>query len=247
MSAISLDPEFWYNLGQIIMVNIVLSGDNAVVIALAARSLPEGQRQKAVVWGSVAAIVMRVVLTIVAVEMLRLPYLKLVGSILLIWIAIKLLEPEDEEGDGIASKNNLTAAIRTILVADLVMSLDNVLAVAAAADGDDLLLILGLGISIPLVIFGSTVILRMMDRFPIIITIGAAVLGYVAGEMLVSEPALKMFPGLNEPPLETYIPLACALLVVVAGKLLAMFTARKEKPVFVDLAREDEQPRRKKR
>jgi len=145
-------PEFWIALLQIIGVNIVLSGDNAVVIALAARGLPAGQQKRAVAWGSGAAVVMRIVLTIVAVELLRMPYLKLVGAVLLLWIAVKLLIPgKESEGHGTAS-SSLASAVRTILLADLVMSLDNVIAVAAAAKGSTVLLILGLAISIPLVV-----------------------------------------------------------------------------------------------
>lgn len=246
MSVFSLDAIFWVSLGQIMLVNIVLSGDNAVVIALAARALPEDQRRRAIVWGSVAAIVMRIILTIGAHEMLRLPYLKLIGSGLLFWIALKLLAPEDEHGDGIAHENSLAGAIRTILVADLVMSLDNVLAVAAAAHGDHLLLLLGLGISIPLVIFGSTVILRLMDRFPIIITLGAAILGYVAGEMLVTDPAAQGWLAGAE-WLHTALPLTAALMVVALGKWLASRRRLAAVPAFVDLARADEQPRRDER
>lgn len=244
MSAIVLNPDFWVHLGQIMLVNIVLSGDNAVVIALAARSLPDNQRQKAVVWGSVAAIMMRVGLTVVALQLLRLPYLKLVGSVLLFWIALKLLMPDEEHGNGIESKNTLSAAIRTILIADLVMSLDNVLAVAAAAGGDNVLLMLGLAISIPLVIFGSTMILKLMDRFPIIITLGAAILGYVAGEMLITEPALERWSELRHAGWSHFVPLASALLVVALGKWLALRQARTQPPIYVDLVREDEQPRR---
>lgn len=182
---------FWVGLAKIIGVNIVLSGDNAVVIALAARSLPPRQQKQAILWGSGAAIVMRIVLTIFAVELLRYPYLKIVGSLLLFWIGIQLLLPEDDGEDGIEASGNLMSAIKTILVADLVMSLDNVIAVAAAAAGSTTLLILGLAISIPLVIFGSTLLLKLMEKFPIIITIGGALLGFVAGEMLVSDPALE--------------------------------------------------------
>ena len=184
-------PEFWVALMQIIGVNIVLSGDNAVVIALAARSLPARQQKLAVAWGSGAAVVMRIVLTIVAVELLRLPYLKLVGAALLLWIAIQLLLPE-RDGEGHAeTSTNLISAIKTILVADLVMSLDNVIAVAAAAKDSLTLLIIGLAISIPLVVFASTLLLKLMGRFPIIITIGAALLGWVAGEMAITDPVVK--------------------------------------------------------
>lgn len=241
MPEFALDPRFWISLGEIMLVNIILSGDNAVVIALAARSLPERQRKLAVVWGSIAAIIMRVVLTVVAVEMLRLPYLKLVGSVLLFWIALKLLAPEEEGGEGMAGHDNLLAAIRTILLADLVMSLDNVLAVAAAAKGDTLLLILGLGISIPLVIFGSTVILRLMDRFPVIVTLGAALLGFVSGEMLTGDPALAAWPPLApESSLHAIIPIAGAVLVVVIGKWLARRKAARVPLELVDLAADDE-------
>ncbi len=172
-------PEFWIALMQIIGVNIVLSGDNAVVIALAARGLPAEQQKKAIAWGSGAAVVMRIVLTIVAVELLRLPYLKLVGAGLLLWIAIQLLVPEDEgDGHGKATNAGLGAAIKTILIADLVMSLDNVIAVAAAAKGNNTLLIIGLAISIPLVVFASKILLTLMERWPVIITLGAALLGW---------------------------------------------------------------------
>src|SRR5689334_9278029 len=149
------DPLFWAGLGSITLINIVLSGDNAVVIALAARSLPEHQRGKAVMWGAGAAVVMRIILTIIAVEMLKWPYLKIIGALLLFWIAVKLLVPEDGEED-IESSDNLMKAIKTILIADLVMSLDNVIGVAAAAKGNMVLLVLGLAISIPIVIFGAT-------------------------------------------------------------------------------------------
>jgi len=240
MSGLFVDPQFWIGLGEIIVVNIILSGDNAVVIALAARSLPERQRNLAIIWGSVAAILMRVILTIVAVEMLRLPYLKIVGSLLLFWIAVQLLLPESEGGEGIDDHDSLIAAIRTILIADLIMSLDNVIAVAAAAKGSMLLLILGLAISIPLVIFGSTVILRLMDRFPVIIVLGAALLGFVSGEMLVTDPA---WPGPKEHWLHDVIPFAGAVLVVLTGKWLAQRKAMMIPHRVVDLATEDEQPK----
>ncbi len=182
--------DFWLGLAKIIGVNIVLSGDNAVVIALAARSLPARQQKLAIFWGSGAAIVMRIVLTLFAVQLLGLPWLKLVGSLLLFWIGVKLLV-EDDGGDDIESSDNLIAAIKTILIADLVMSLDNVIAVAAAAAGNMTLLVLGLAISIPMVIFGATLLLKLMERFPVIITVGAALIGMVAGEMLVTDIALK--------------------------------------------------------
>lgn len=192
-----LTSQFWLGLGAIIWVNIILSGDNAVVIALAARSLPRHQQKKAVIWGAGAAVVLRIVLTIVAVELLKLPYLKLLGGALLFWIAVKLLVPEDGDGDGIKSSSNLLGAIKTILIADLVMSLDNVIAVAAVAKGSILLLVLGLLISIPLVVFGATMLMKVMERYPVIITVGAALIGYVSGEMLVTDPVVVGWFRLN--------------------------------------------------
>ena len=185
-----LTSQFWLGLGAIIWVNIILSGDNAVVIALAARSLPVHQQRLAVIWGAAAAVVLRIILTIVAVELLKLPYLKLLGGVLLLWIAVKLLVPEDDGGDGIKSSSNLLAAIKTILIADLVMSLDNVIAVAAVAKGSIVLLVLGLLISIPLVVFGATMLMKLMESYPVIITVGAALIGYVSGEMLVTDPVV---------------------------------------------------------
>jgi YjbE family integral membrane protein len=184
-----MSQAFWIGLLKIIGVNIILSGDNAVVIALAARSLPAKQQTQAIIWGSAAAIIMRVILTLFAVALLTLPWLKLIGSLLLFWIGVKLLIPEEGD-DNIPANDQLLAAIKTILVADLVMSLDNVIAVAAAARGSVVLLILGLAISIPLVIFGATLLLKLMDRFPVIITIGGGLIGWVAGEMLVTDSAL---------------------------------------------------------
>jgi YjbE family integral membrane protein len=188
---------FWVGLLKIIGVNIILSGDNAVVIALAARSLPQKQQKQAIFWGAGAAVVLRVILTVFAAALLGLPWLKIVGSLLLFWIGIKLLIPEEGEDD-IKASDQLLAAIKTILVADLVMSLDNVIAVAAAAGGSYVLLILGLAISIPLVIFGATLLIKLMERFPVIITGGAALIGWVAGEMLVADSALKgWFTGMG--------------------------------------------------
>ena len=189
-----VSQAFWIGLAKIIGVNVILSGDNAVVIALAARSLPRKQQTQAVIWGSAAAIVLRVLLTLFAVALLTLPWLKIVGSLLLFWIGTKLLIPEDDDAE-IQASDQLLAAIKTILIADLVMSLDNVIAVAAAAGDSYLLLILGLGISIPLVIFGATLLLKLMERFPVIITIGAGLIGWVAGEMLVADSALTGWFG----------------------------------------------------
>lgn len=222
------DPLFWAGLGQITLINIVLSGDNAVVIALAARSLPAHQQKLAVMWGAGAAVIMRILLTIVAVELLKLPFLKIVGAILLFWIAIQLLMPEDGD-EHVESSDNLMKAIKTILIADLVMSLDNVIGVAAAAKGNTSLLIIGLAISIPLVIFGATMLMKVMERWPVIITIGAGLLGWVAGEMLVTDPFwattletdyawLHMHLGDLE---VSWVQILGAALVIFGGKYLA--------------------------
>jgi YjbE family integral membrane protein len=220
-----------------------------VVIALAARSLPQRQQKAAVLWGSGAAVVMRIILTIFAVALLTLPWLKIVGSLLLFWIGVKLLVPEDGD-ENISASDNMISAIKTILIADLVMSIDNVIAVAAAAQGSITLLILGLAISIPLVIFGSTLLLHLMERWPVIITIGGGLLGFVAGEMLVTDPALKgRLAGIGveydgEKPkvgglsLEIICGLVGAVIVIAAGTLIgkrrAMKAAVHEAAVEVD-------------
>jgi YjbE family integral membrane protein len=209
-------PEFWLALSQIILINIVLSGDNAVVIALASRSLPASQQKKAILFGSVGAIVLRIVLTFFAVYLLSLPYLKLAGAALLLWIGINLLKGEDDEEE-LEGHSNLAAAIKTIIIADLVMSLDNVIGVAAAAKGNVFLLVVGLGVSIPLIIYGSTIILKLMTRFPVIITAGAALLGWVAGEMAFSDPAIGGWAESHH-NLHLVPPVLCALLVIAVGK-----------------------------
>ncbi len=230
-----MTPQFWTGLLTIIWVNIILSGDNAVVIALAARSLPPHQQKKAVFWGAGAAVIMRIILTIVAVELLKLPYLKLIGGVLLLWIAVKLLVPEDDGDDGIESSANLWGAIKTILIADLVMSLDNVIAVAAAAKGSIVLLVLGLAISIPLVIFGATMLMRLMERYPIIITVGAGILGWVAGEMAVTDPVIDAWVKASAAWLHWAAPAVGVVFVIALGKWLAARAAEQQKGV-VDLA-----------
>jgi YjbE family integral membrane protein len=218
---------FWLALLQIIWVNILLSGDNAVVIALAARSLPPTQQRNAIVIGSAAAIIMRIVLTLVAAKLLLLPWLKLIGAILLVYIGVSLLMPEDEDDGHGKSHGNLFAAIRTIMIADLVMSLDNVVAVAAAAMGDTTLLVVGLAISIPLVIFGSTLLLKVIERFPIIVWVGAALLGFIAGELLVGDPALQepiaridTALGMSQHNFALVVGAVGAILVLLMGKIL---------------------------
>ena len=217
---ILLTTEFWAALGSIILANVLLSGDNAVVIAMAARGLPARRQKQAIVFGSAAAIVMRIVLTLIAVKMLGLPCLKLVGGLALLWIGAKLMSDEEAQQDHEAAPVGVGAAVRTILLADLVMSLDNVLAVAAAAQGNTLLLVIGLAVSVPLIVFGSTLILKVMERFPVIITAGAALLGWLAGEMMLTDPAIHhWFAEVPESAVRA-AGVAGAVLVVILGKLL---------------------------
>ncbi|MDM0019962.1 TerC family protein [Variovorax saccharolyticus] len=211
--------DFWIGLLKIVWINIILSGDNAVVIAMAARSLPPHQQRTAVLFGSGAAVVLRVILTVVAAKLLALPYLQIVGGLLLLWIGTQLLSgEEDGEGEG-KEYGSMLGAIRTILLADLVMSLDNVIAVAAAAQGSMVLLVLGLAISIPLVVFGSTLMIKLMERFPIIIMLGAALIGWVAGETIVSDAVLRDMLTAN-PWLHYAAAAAGAAFVVAVGRWL---------------------------
>lgn len=231
MLELMLTAPFWVDVLKIIMIDLLLSGDNAVVIALACRNLPAEQRRKGILYGVGGAIGLRIVLTFFAVSLLSLPYLKLVGALLLIWIGIKLLLPEDEHSEGsIKADTRLFGAIKTIIVADFVMSLDNVLGVAAAAKGNVSLLVFGLLISIPLIAWSSQLVLKLIDRFPYIVYAGGALLGYVAGEMLVSE---AVFVPLLEAQhaLHWLVPLFCALLVLVLGGWLGARKAASDKPI----------------
>ena len=209
------------------------------MIALAARSLPKHQQGRAIFWGSGAAVVMRIILTIFALALLTLPYLKLIGAALLLWIGIKLLVPEDGDAD-IESSDNIIKAIKTILIADLVMSVDNVIGVAAAAKGNVTLLILGLAISIPLIIFGATLLLKLMERFPVIITIGAGLLGWVAGDMAATDNAIKPWVDENAAWLHYGAAVVGALIVVVVGKWLGARSL--ERSSAEDIAEAADQP-----
>jgi YjbE family integral membrane protein len=191
------NPDFMVGLLKIIWINILLSGDNAVVIALAARGLPPHQQKQAIMFGSGAAVALRIGLTIVAAWLLELQGLQVIGGILLLWIGAQLLADEEESDEEAKEHANMMSAVRTILIADLVMSLDNVIGVAAAAKGDQVLLILGLAISIPLVIFGSSMMIKLMERFPVIITAGAALIGWVGGETVASDVLLRDFSAAN--------------------------------------------------
>jgi YjbE family integral membrane protein len=199
-----MHADFWIAVGQIIMIDILLGGDNAVVIALACRKLPAAQRTRGIIWGTVGAIVLRVILIFFALTLLAIPYLKLVGAVLLVWIGIKLLAPDDDDHGDIQASDKLWAAVKTVIVADLVMSVDNVIAIAGAAEGAGgdhkmPLVIFGLLVSIPIIVWGSQIVIKLMDRFPMIITVGAMLLGWIAGTMAVADPAMVAYVSTELP------------------------------------------------
>lgn len=229
-----MTPEFWVAVGQIIMIDILLGGDNAVVIALACRKLPPRQRTLGILWGTAGAIVLRVILIFFALTLLAIPFLKLVGAALLVWIGVKLLAPDDEdEHANIQASDKLWAAVKTVIVADLVMSLDNVIAIAGAAEGAGgdhklPLVVFGLLVSIPIIVWGSQLVIRLMDRWPIIITLGGMLLGWIAGTMAVTDPALAVadiapwMPKIEATAALKYgAGIAGALLVLALGKWIA--------------------------
>ncbi|MBV6475450.1 MAG: TerC family protein [Rhodocyclaceae bacterium] len=230
----ALEPAFWVSVLQIIAIDILLGGDNAIVIALACRRLPEAQRRQGIFWGVVGAIGLRVILIFFALQLLAIPFLKIVGGLLLLWIGVKLLQPEEEEGHGnVEGSTHLIGAIRTIIIADAVMSLDNVIAVAAAAKGDLGLVVFGILVSIPIVVWGSKFVLKLMDRLPIVITFGGALLGWIAGDMFLGDASVK--PYLEGQPgwLKYLSSSAGALLVVIVGTWLAKRAVRPRPPVEV--------------
>ncbi|MDD2728223.1 TerC family protein [Malikia sp.] len=224
---------------QIIAIDILLGGDNAVVIALACRKLPESQRNKGIAWGVVGAIGLRIVMIFFALQLLALPFLKIVGALLLLWIGVKLLQPEDDSHDNIEGATTLAGAIKTIVIADAVMSLDNVIAVAGAAHGNMGLVVFGILVSIPIIVWGSKFVLKLMDRFPVVITIGAGLLGWIAGGMFVTDEFLK--DHLADAPswLHYVTAVVGAVAVVLVGKLLAARQAPAEPAPLVDLAKKD--------
>ncbi len=226
------DPAFWLAVGQIILIDILLGGDNAVVIALACRRLPPDLRRKGIFWGTMGAIGLRVVLIFFALTLLKLPALKLIGAALLIWIGVKLLLPEDEGHGEVQASDKLWAAVRTIIVADLVMSVDNVIAVAGAAQNAGqghqmFLVIFGLLVSIPIIVWGSQLVIKLMDRFPVVIVLGAMLLGWIAGGLLLGDPLLEPYvpasaPGWWQGSASTF----WHVLAGVAGALLVWGTGR---------------------
>jgi len=208
-------PEFFSALAAIIVIDLVLAGDNAIVIALAARGVPKHLQRKAILWGTVGAIVVRTSMTVVVVWLLKIPGLLLIGGLMLIWIAYRLLAADSGEDPNVSPASNFWGAMKTIVVADAVMGLDNVLAVAGAAHGNFLLVVLGLLISIPIVIWGSTLILHWVERFPSIIYIGSAVLAWTAAKMVLSEPLVKAY-------FETHSALQWAVYGLVIGGVLGL-------------------------
>lgn len=228
-----LAPEFWLAVFQIIMIDIVLSGDNAVVIALACRNLPPEQRRQGILWGVAGAVGLRVVLTMLAALVLNLPWLKLVGGVLLLWIGIKLLVPDDGEGHDISPAGHLWGAVRTIIVADFVMSLDNVIAVAGASHGNLFLLVFGLLVSIPLIIWSSQIILHLMERWPVVVVIGAGLLGWVAGAMIWSDPGIAGLISHLPAWVGTLVAAVAVVLVVGSGKWLE-HRSRRPRDVLVE-------------
>jgi YjbE family integral membrane protein len=219
-----LTGAFWIAVGQIILIDILLGGDNAVVIALACRNLPEKQRKLGIIYGTIGAIVLRVILIAFALALLSIPYLKIVGAVLLLWIGVQLLQPEGEDSHNIDPSDKLWGAVKTVIVADLVMSVDNVLAIAGAAQGAGQqhqlpLVIFGLLVSIPIIVWGSQIVLKLMERFPIIITLGAMLLGWIAGQMFYTDLAMKDVRPEGK-VWEYGFAVVGAVLVLLAGKFM---------------------------
>lgn len=231
-----LTPAFWSGLAQIILVNIVLSGDNALVIALACRNLEKRHQKPAILIGSAGAIILRIIFVMIVDQLLKIGYLKLIGGLLLLWIGIKLVQGEEEHGDGVKAAGSLWTAIRTIIIADAVMSLDNAIAIAAAAHGDTTLIILGLLISIPLIIFGATLIMLLLNRFPIIVVAGGALLGYISGEVLATDPAYAEKLAAALPNAKLIFEIGGAVLTVAIGYYLQYRAKQRHHAEPVDLA-----------
>ncbi|WP_281357202.1 TerC family protein [Vogesella oryzae] len=215
------ESAFWLSVLQIIMIDILLGGDNAVVIALACRSLPEEQRKKGIFWGVIGAIGLRVVLIAFALQILDIPFLKLAGGLLLLWIGMQLLVGEDDDGHDVQGSTHLWGAVKTIIVADAVMSFDNVIAVAGASHGSLALVVFGIVISIPIIVWGSQLVLKLMDRFPIVITLGGGLLGWIGGSMLLTDKGLLDYTGMLPGWSHQVAGAIGALLVVATGTVLA--------------------------
>ena len=236
------NPQLWGAVLQIIAIDIVLGGDNAVVIALACRRLPQKQRNEGIFWGVFGAIGLRVILIFFALTLLKISYLKIIGALLLIWIGIKLLQPEPEVSEHkIDASSTLLGAIKTIIIADAVMSLDNVIAIAGAAKDSIGLVVFGLLISVPIIVWSSRLVMKLMDRFPIVITIGAGLLGWIAGDMVITDTVTKEWVNVNAAFLRWLSPVCGVLVIIMIGKWLAARTLRKKTPM-VDLANDPDKP-----
>jgi YjbE family integral membrane protein len=226
-----LDAHFWLALLQIIGINIILSGDNAVVIALACRALPPGQQKWGIILGAGAAVVLRIIFTIFIVYLMTIPYLKIAGGLLLFYIGYKLMMPQDE-GDEVEAAKNLRHAVQIVVIADMIMSLDNVIAVAAAAKGDIVLLVIGLVISIPLVVYGATLLIKLIEKYPVIVPGGAALIGFIGGEVVISDPAVEPWINAHAHWCHDVVPLLTSIAVVLVGRIVAP-TAGAPRPVVV--------------
>lgn len=235
-------PELWVAVLQIIAIDIVLGGDNAIVIALACRRLPKEQRNQGIFWGVFGAIALRVILISFALTLLAIPFLKIIGALLLIWIGVKLLQPEPENGTHeINASTTLLGAIKTIIIADAVMSVDNVIAIAGAAKDSIGLVIFGLLISVPIIVWSSKLIMKLMDRFPIVIIIGAGLLGWIAGDMVITDAIINEWVNINAIFLHWLSPVCGVLVTVIAGKWLAAKSLKKKTPM-VDLVKDVNKP-----
>lgn len=210
-------PQFWLAALEIIVINILLSGDNAVVIALACRNLPTKQRRLGIFWGVIGAIVLRIVLTFFAVQLLQLPYLQLIGAALLVWIGVKLIAEDEGDEHDIHASDRLLSAVKTVIIADLVMSIDNVIGVAGAAKGSLVLLAFGLIVSIPLVVVGSQLIMKLIERLAWLVLAGGGLLGYIAGEIAMEDVVVKPWIDANAPILHYVAPAVGVAVVVAAG------------------------------
>ncbi|WP_184034103.1 TerC family protein [Chitinivorax tropicus] len=222
-------PQFWMALLQIVAIDVVLGGDNAVVIALACRKLPDELRRKGIFWGVFGAILLRVVLIFFAITLLQIPYLKLAGAAMLLWIGVKLLQPEPEDGGHeIDGGTTLFSAIKTIIIADAVMSLDNVIAIAGASNDSMGLIVFGLALSVPIIVWGSKLVMKLMDRFPVVVVLGGALLGWIAGDMVATDVAFKSLIHDASPLWKWVLCGTGAALVVVIGKWLAARTLKSQ-------------------
>ena len=238
MLAALSNPDTWMALFKIAVINVVLSGDNALVIALACRSLNPRDQKRAFIVGTAGIVVLMTALTSFAALLMTLPYIQILGSLLLLWIGVKLLLPEDEDGN-VKESNSFWEAVKTIIIADIVMSMDNVLGMAGAAKGHLGMLFVGLLVTMPLILFGSALLVKLMERFPSFVVIGAGLLGYVAGDMAVGDPAVKTYIDTHAHLLEQLAPIIGALFVVVAGKMLA----RKKRAETIEPTPSDETAR----